>query len=283
MEGPAVILPKHQYWTDIPLVSLSFPFPLLFVAKRELFRYPGIRTFLSLLGGIPLDRERSVRTLNSVRYLLSQLKASERIVIFPEGTYFRGVVGSGKNRLVRMILRFQSTSERRIPFVPVGIRYGERSGWRRQVEICIGSPLFALRESDAPALTCQVMEEISHLCRMPMEIGSTKIEIRSTKQIQGTEGQNSRYHQESGRLLPVADRQDPENRLGLRLRSPFRLRGRLRLRWRSSYGTLTRSIRLNRCRSRDTNRLRLRPRFLHRYGHRRDNRGLRFCAMLFFT
>jgi 1-acyl-sn-glycerol-3-phosphate acyltransferase len=187
--GPAVILPKHQYWTDIPLVGLSFPFPLLFVAKRELFRYPVIRTCLSLLGGIPLDRERSVRTLKSFRYLLSRLDGEERIVIFPEGTYFRGTVGPGKHRLLGMILKFQSPSEQPLPFVPVGIRYGERSGWRRQVEICIGSPLFAEGESDAPALTCRVMEEIGHLCRMPREIGNTKIEIRSTKQIQETEGQ----------------------------------------------------------------------------------------------
>jgi 1-acyl-sn-glycerol-3-phosphate acyltransferase len=216
MEGSAVILPKHQYWTDIPLVSLSFPFPLLFVAKRELFRYPGIRTFLSLLGGIPLDRERSVRTLNSVRYLLSQLKAAERIVIFPEGTYFRGVVGSGKNRLIRMILRYQSTSEQRIPFVPVGIRYGERSGWRRRVEICIGSPLFAQSESDGPALTCQVMEEISHLCRMPRENeipesgkNIPKGSIRSTEQARLTGEQNSGRCQETRSPLPATSRHEP--------------------------------------------------------------------------
>jgi 1-acyl-sn-glycerol-3-phosphate acyltransferase len=169
MDGPAVILPKHQFWTDIPLVSLCFPFPLLFVAKRELFRYPGIRTCLSLLGGIPLDRERSVRTLKSFRYLLSRLEGEERIVIFPEGTYFRGAVGPGKHRLLGMILKFQSESEQPIPFVPVGIRYGERSGWRRRVEICIGSPLFAEGESDAPDLTCRVMKEIGQLCRLPQE------------------------------------------------------------------------------------------------------------------
>lgn len=165
--GPAVILPKHQYWTDIPLVGLSFNFPLFFVAKRELFRYPGIRSYISLLGGIPLDRERSVRTLNSIRYLLSRLKAAEKVVIFPEGTYFRDVVGAGKNRLVKMILRFQSVLGERIPFVPVGIRYGERMGWRRRVEIRIGHPLFAEKESDSVSLTDRVMEEIARLCGLP--------------------------------------------------------------------------------------------------------------------
>jgi 1-acyl-sn-glycerol-3-phosphate acyltransferase len=166
--GPAVILPKHQYWTDIPLVSLSFCFPLLFVAKKELFRFPGIRSYLSLLGGIPVDRARSIRTLSSLKLLLSSLKAKEKVVLFPEGTYVRGVVGLGKNRLIQMILGIQSELQERIPFIPMGIRYGERSGWRRRVEIRIGSPLCADGESEAIPLTQKVMEEISRLSQLPL-------------------------------------------------------------------------------------------------------------------
>jgi 1-acyl-sn-glycerol-3-phosphate acyltransferase len=166
--GPAVILPKHQYWTDIPLVSLAFDFPLHFVAKTEMFRYPWVRSYLRFLGTLPLDRERPVKTLASIRDLLSRLKADEKIVIFPEGTYFRGVIGSGKSRLIQMILRFQSELRQRVSFVPMGIHYGERMGWRRRVEIRIGHPLFAEKESDAIPLTHQVMEEIGRLSQLPM-------------------------------------------------------------------------------------------------------------------
>jgi hypothetical protein len=35
------------------------------------------------------------------------------------------------------------------------------------VEVCIGYPLFAEKESDAISFTHRVMEEISRLCRMP--------------------------------------------------------------------------------------------------------------------
>ncbi len=167
--GAAIILPKHQYWTDIPIVSLSFRPLLYFVAKRELFKYPFIRHYLSLLGGIPVDRKQSIRTLDSFKNLLSLLRAGEKIVIFPEGTYFRERVGSGKSRLLQMILGFQDELNYRIPFIPVGIRYGERMGWRRRVEIRIGHPLFAEKESNASSLTHQVMEEISRLCRMPRQ------------------------------------------------------------------------------------------------------------------
>ncbi len=166
-QGALIILPKHQYWTDIPLVGLSFHFPLYFVAKRELFRFPGIRSYLRLLGGIPLERERSIKTLSSFRSLLSRIRAGEKIVIFPEGTYVRGAVGSGKSRLIRMILGFQSELNQQIPFVPVGIRYGERARWRRGVEIRIGRALFAEKESDALSLTRRMMEEIGRLSRLP--------------------------------------------------------------------------------------------------------------------
>ena len=165
--GPMIILPKHQYWTDIPIISLAFEPLLYFVAKKELFKYPLIRNYLSLLGGLPVDRKQSIRTLDSFKTLVSLLRDGEKIVIFPEGTYFRNGVGSGKSRLLQMILRFQSELGDPIPFIPVGIRYGERSGWRRRVEVCIGSPLFAEKESDAISLTHQAMEEISHLCRLP--------------------------------------------------------------------------------------------------------------------
>jgi 1-acyl-sn-glycerol-3-phosphate acyltransferase len=166
-QGPMVILPKHQYWTDIPIISLAFKPLLYFVAKKELFKYPLIRNYLSLAGGLPVDRKQSIRTLDSFKTMVSLLKAGGKIVIFPEGTYFRNGVGSGKSRLLQMILRFQSELGYPIPFIPVGIRYGERSGWRRRVEVCIGSALFAERESDAIPLTHRAMEEISRLCQLP--------------------------------------------------------------------------------------------------------------------
>jgi 1-acyl-sn-glycerol-3-phosphate acyltransferase len=168
--GAMIILPKHQYWTDIPIIGLSFKPLLYFVAKKELFKYPLIRDYLSLLGGLRVDRKQSIRTLDSFKTLLSLLRAGEKIVIFPEGTYFRNGVGLGKNRLLQMILRFQSELGYPIPFIPVGLRYEGRSGWRRRVEVCIGSALFAENESDAIPLTHRVMEDISHLCHLPQVI-----------------------------------------------------------------------------------------------------------------
>jgi len=162
-QGPIVILPKHQYWTDIPLVSIALKPMLYFVAKRELFRFPIVRDYLSLLGGIPLDRTKTIRSLGSFKAILNLLRYGERIVIFPEGTYFRNELGPPKTGLLQMILKSQKDLNYYIPFVPIGIKYGEKIGWRRYVEIKLGSPLYAKEESEYIFLIYKIMDEIARL------------------------------------------------------------------------------------------------------------------------
>ena len=168
-KGPAIILPKHQYWTDIPIVSLAMGPQLNYVAKTELFTFPFVKTFLSLLGGVPVDREKTTKTMGSFRYILQLLRGEEYLVIFPEGTYYRGKIGKGKSRLIQMILSWQRNSEPDeaqttgdyIPFVPVGIHYA-RKGLRKLVKVKIGRPIFA-EGGEAPRLTNQVIESIALL------------------------------------------------------------------------------------------------------------------------
>ena len=168
--GPAIIAPKHQYWTDIPLVAFAFyNIQLNYVAKRELFHFPLIRQFLIALGGIPLDRATPIKSLDSFRHLTTLLKQKQYVVIFPEGTYYRDVMGKGKSRLIKMILKFQEAEKltQPIPFIPVGVIYKKR-GIRKAVTISIGKPLFAGAESEAQSFTHTIMGEIAHLSNLPM-------------------------------------------------------------------------------------------------------------------
>ena len=171
--GPAIILPKHQYWTDILIVSLALGPQLNCVAKTELFKFPFVKTFLSLLGGVPVDREKTTKTMGSFRYILQLLRGREYLVIFPEGKYYRGKVGKGKSRLIQMILRWQDNREPNdthqledhIPFVPVGIHYGGK-GLRKIVNVTIGKPIFAEGE-EAPKVTDRIIESIAQLSDLP--------------------------------------------------------------------------------------------------------------------
>jgi 1-acyl-sn-glycerol-3-phosphate acyltransferase len=164
-KGLAIIAPKHQYWTDIPLVALAFQnIHLNYIAKKELFRFPLIRTFLTILGGIPLDRKAPIKSLDSFRHLNYLLKRKEKIVVFPEGTYYRGRIGKGKSRLVKMILKFQEEEQLPdpIPFIPVGISY-QKMRFRQKVRIRIGEPLYAKGEFEAEEFTQKIMSKIAFL------------------------------------------------------------------------------------------------------------------------
>ena len=174
--GPAIIAPKHQYWTDIPLIGFAFyNIHLNYIAKRELFHFPLIRHFLIALGGIPLDRETPIKSLDSFRYLTSLLKQKQYVVIFPEGTYYRGFVGKGKSRLIKTILKFQEAENlpQPIPFIPVGVIYNKK-GIRKTVTVSIGKPLCAGTESEAQSLTHTIMGEIAHLSNLPMHNKNSK-------------------------------------------------------------------------------------------------------------
>jgi len=165
-EGPGLLLPKHQYWTDIPIVGLAAWRPVSYVAKQELFVYPGVRQFITALGGIPLDRIHPVKTLDSFRHLERILQGGEFVVIFPEGTYYPHSMGRGKHRLIGRILRFEEKKgwqeTRAIPFIPMGIQYLKEKG-RTQIRVKIGRPLFADGKTDAQGFTQSIVQEIAKL------------------------------------------------------------------------------------------------------------------------
>jgi len=168
-EGPGILVPKHQFWKDIPIVALAAWRPVSYIAKRELFVYPVIRHFLAILGGIPLDRGNPVRTLDSFRQMEKLLKEKEFLVLFPEGTYYPHCMGRGKHRLVERILRVQGKmgwqEQRAIPFIPIGIRYLEKN-LRTEVQVKIGPPVFPNGEEDGQEFTRRILEEIARLSGM---------------------------------------------------------------------------------------------------------------------
>ncbi len=161
-DGPVVLLPKHQRWIDIPVVGFSVGSPLRYIAKKELFEFSPVRFALKGLGGVPLDRGAPIKTLESFRLLGRLLLAGERVVLFPEGTYYPDTMGKGKWRLIQWILELQERSASLIPFLPMGIRYGE-GGLRRAVDVRIGDPLYEEDPSKAARFTEKAMEEIAGL------------------------------------------------------------------------------------------------------------------------
>jgi len=152
-----ILLPKHQRWEDIPLLGLATPRPLYYIAKDELFLNPLSGWFFSSLGGIPLNRKRPLKSRSSLRMMMQFLKKSEGLVIFPEGTYFRGRVGPGHAGLIRMI-----RSRVGLPFIPVGLRYSNRK-IRSVVNINYGEPIYENNDKGNQAFINNIMKEVARL------------------------------------------------------------------------------------------------------------------------
>ncbi len=169
-DGPAIILPKHQSWSDVPIVGISLWRPASYIAKQELFVYPVIRQFITLLGGVPIDRLKPVKSLDSFRYVEHLLQEGDFIVLYPEGTYYPRCMGRGKHRFIGRFLDFQGKNGRRerkpIPFVPMGIQFVE-GGFRSIVKVKIGKPLFAREGEEAMVFTKLIMAQIANLSDLP--------------------------------------------------------------------------------------------------------------------
>ena len=152
-----ILLPKHQRWEDIPLISIAASRPLYYVAKQELFRNPISHSFLKSVGGLPLDRKSPMKSRESLYAMIELLKNGEGVVIFPEGTYYRDKMGPGQLGMIRMVL-----SRLDIPFIPAGIRYTS-SRWRTNVIIRFGSALRMDSGGAVDEFTGLIMAEIARL------------------------------------------------------------------------------------------------------------------------
>ncbi len=155
-----VLLPKHQRWEDIPLLSLATPRPLYYVAKYELFQSTFSYWYLTSLGGIPLNRKRPLESRRYLKAVIEFLRNGEGVVVFPEGTYFKDKMGPGHAGLIRLLL-----SRLSIPFVPVGVRYF-RKGVRTRVVIRFGEPFHADKETHFRELLDHMMGEIARLSHL---------------------------------------------------------------------------------------------------------------------
>jgi 1-acyl-sn-glycerol-3-phosphate acyltransferase len=152
-----ILLPKHQRWEDIPLLGLATPRPLYYIAKSELFNNTLSNWFLRSLGGIPLNRQRPLKSRQSLQSLISLLKEGEGAVVFPEGTYYKNKMGPGRAGIVRMIL-----SRLSLLFLPVGIHYS-RKRFRTLVQVNFGKPFYTELGTSPRTFLDQMMKEIAEL------------------------------------------------------------------------------------------------------------------------
>lgn len=89
-ECPAVYVANHQGYFDIPIMLTSLREPHGLVAKKEIDRLPGIRTWMRHLHCLFVDRSSPRAGAQVILDGEKLLKSGRSVTIFPEGTRSRG-------------------------------------------------------------------------------------------------------------------------------------------------------------------------------------------------
>ena len=126
-QGGALVCANHQSMFDPPLVGLTCPRRMNYLARDTLFRVPGLKQLIAFLDAIPIDREGG--GLAGLKETLRRLKAGEMVLIFPEGTRTHdGEVAPLKPGFIAVARRS------RVPLVPVGLD-GAYQAWPRTAKL----------------------------------------------------------------------------------------------------------------------------------------------------
>ena len=140
-QGPLLIIANHLSLADPPLLGVNLGRKVMFMAKKELFRFRVFAYFIGSFGAFPVDRGQLNR--QAVRRAREILADDLALVMFPEGTRSRsGQLRSAFSGPALIAMRSGA------PILPVGIiGTGKLNGvsWllrRPRITINIGSPFY---------------------------------------------------------------------------------------------------------------------------------------------
>ena len=151
-EAPYVLISNHRHALD-PLI-LAFPVPsqCVFLGKKELAKTAFLRSFLTDLHCILVDRHN--RDMEAMRSCMKAIKMGKVLVIFPEGTrHHEGQMEQIENGTSLIVMRGK------VPVIPVYLD-GKLKLFRR-VNAYVGEPIeYAdLLEKGINVESCEEMNE----------------------------------------------------------------------------------------------------------------------------
>lgn len=135
--GGALLCSNHIAIRDAFLIAASFPRPVRFLSKAELFRIPVLRSCLRVLGAVPINRGGT--DIDAVRTSVELLRLGEAVALFPQGHRYPGVdpaTTPRKNGAALIAYRAK------VPVVPICIKVKNvKYGFLRRKDIYIGKPI----------------------------------------------------------------------------------------------------------------------------------------------
>lgn len=157
--GPALLVANHQSYLDPLIIGLAAQRPLVYLARKTLFRNSIFAAIIRSLNAVPIDQEGIGK--DGIRVILEQLSLGKPVVVFPEGERTsNGKMQPLKGGIHLLIKRTQAS------IIPVGIAgtYHAWPRWRKYpipaplawpagagtISVALGKPLDARRYAELP-------------------------------------------------------------------------------------------------------------------------------------
>ncbi len=142
-KGAAILAGNHAGYLDFLICTACLTDDLCFVIKGELRSNPIVGASLSRMEHVFIDRKSAARSLSELEDVVKLLDAGQRVMLFPEGTFYPDV-GMRPFKLGT----FRLACENDVPIVPVAIR-GSRKALRdgswlprhRRIEVEVLDPI----------------------------------------------------------------------------------------------------------------------------------------------
>ena len=85
MPGPGgqILAMNHESYLDPPIAALAAPFPIYFLARKTLLKWPLLGPIFPDLNVIPVDQERP--DMGALKTVIRLVRAGKTTLVFPEG------------------------------------------------------------------------------------------------------------------------------------------------------------------------------------------------------
>lgn len=146
-DRPLLVTPNHASWLDIPVIAAQMP--ISFVAKSEVAEWPLFGLLAKLQRTVFVDRTRRSATGSATSELGSRLADGDCMVLFPEGTSWRGddvlpfrsaLLGAARTAMLhggheRVWVQPLTVVYTRLGGLPIGRAERARVGWYGDIEL----------------------------------------------------------------------------------------------------------------------------------------------------
>lgn len=154
-KGGVIIAANHRSFADPPLIGVSTPREVHFLAKEELFRFKPFGWLIRNLNAHPLNRAGDVGAFKLAERLLSKGYA---LIIFPEGTRSK-TDKFGKFKLGAAML----ASRTGCAIVPTYVHNSAYLKQFRRLRVMFGAPLYPTLYGSYEEMIHDVMKKIQKL------------------------------------------------------------------------------------------------------------------------